>query len=520
MEPPDYPDRDDSPPFPEDRGVINLDPPPDLEVEKGLLGSLLLYNADSLPDALDVGLTPSDFFRDSHAEIYSAIAELYNSNEPIDLNLTAERLRGRKTLASVGGLAYLSDLEASACARMMAKSYAKIIVDRSTLRNLMRISADATELCRSVPNSVDGLLDETEAKIFALRDNRVSGNMFSLNDALSPVYEKIMRLSDLNGALSGIPTGYRYFDQMTGGFQKSDMIILGGRPGMGKTALALNLALNVALPSRRQGFRDMPAHSVLIFSLEMSTDQIIQRLLCQVGEYDLLKMRTGRLLQSEYARLTETISIMKHVPIYIDDSSSQRLRPLDIRAKARRLKRKLASAGQDLGLVVVDYLQLISPNERHNNREQDVAEVSSSLKSLAKELDVTVLCCSQLKRSDVGNPDLSDLRDSGAIEQDADMVAFILRPEVMYPDKPELEGLGQLIVKKHRNGPTGTVYLQFLKPCSSFVPGAFEEYVPPAESEPPAGGGKGKKKSQGGAYSTPAMVLSTKGGGTEESDEW
>ncbi|MDR2339601.1 MAG: replicative DNA helicase [Deltaproteobacteria bacterium] len=492
---------------PSDRGIINLAPPPDLEVEKGILGSLILYNADCLPDVLDVGLTPGDFFRESHAEIYSAIADLYNSNEPIDMNLVAERLRARKTLASVGGVAYLAELEANACARVMAKGYAKVIVDRSSLRRLMRISADATEKCRTVPNSVDELLDETEAAIFSLRDNRVSGNMLPMNDALSQVYDKIMRLQDLKGALSGLPTGFRYFDQMTGGFQRSDMIIIGGRPSMGKTALALNFALNVALPTMRQSFRDMPPYSVLIFSLEMSTDQIIQRLLCQVGQYDLLKMRTGRMLQSEYGRLTETLSIMKNVPIYIDDSSSQRLRPLDIRAKARRLKRKLAAQGQELGLIVVDYLQLIQPNERHNNREQDVAEVSSSLKSLAKELDVTVICCSQLKRADVANPDLADLRDSGAIEQDADMVAFVLRPEVLYPNKPELAGLGELIVKKHRNGPIGTVYMEFMKECSSFVPGQLEKYVP--TEEPQEDGRKAKRKSKG-TYETPEVVLANK----------
>jgi replicative DNA helicase len=489
-----------------DQAVISLIPPPDMVVEKALLGSLMLYNAESLPDVLDTGLTPNDFFKDAHAEIYSAIAELYNSNDPIDLNLTAEKLRARKTLASVGGVAYLTELEAIACVRMMAKSYAKVVVDRATMRNLIKISADSIERCRSEPGSVDDVLDETESQIFGLRDTRATGNLVMLSDALSPVYDKIMQLQDLKGALSGIPTGFSYLDQLTGGFQRSDMIILGGRPSMGKTAMALNFALNAALPSMRQGFRDMPAQAVLVFSLEMSIEQILQRLLCQVGKYDLLKMRTGRLPEEEYGRLTDTLSVIKHAPIYIDDSSSNRLRPLDIRAKARRLKRKLSSQGMQLGLIVVDYLQLISPNERHNNREQDVAEVSSALKSLAKELDVTVICCSQLKRADVANPDLSDLRDSGAIEQDADMVAFVLRPEVLYPNKPELGGLGELIIKKHRNGPIGTVYMQFLKSCSSFVPGTFERYVPPAD-EPGDDKRKGKRKKPKGTYETPEVVL-------------
>jgi replicative DNA helicase len=252
----------------------------------------------------------------------------------------------------------------------------------------------------------------------------------------------------------------------------------------------------------------MPPQAVLIFSLEMSIQQILQRLLCQVGHYDLLKMRTGRLPDSEMSRLTETISLIKSAPIYIDDSSSSKLRPLDIRAKARRLKRKLTAQGRELGLIVVDYLQLVHPNEQHNNREQDVAEVSSALKSLAKELNVTVICCSQLKRADVANPDLSDLRDSGAIEQDADMVAFVLRPEVLYPKKPEFEGLGEFIIKKHRNGPIGTVYMQFLKPCSSFVPGTFEKYAPPDDKDDAKT--KGKRRKSKGTYETPDVVIAQK----------
>ncbi|MDR2197967.1 MAG: replicative DNA helicase [Deltaproteobacteria bacterium] len=500
-------------------GVINIAPPPDMEIERGLLGNLLLYNAESLPDVLDAGLQPADFFREAHGEIYSAIADLYNSNEQVDMNLAAEKLRSRKTLSGVGGLAYLSELEAVACVGMMAKSYAKVIVDRATVRNLMKIAAETTEKCRSTPSSVEEVLDETEARVFALRDNRVTGNMVYLADALNPVYEKIVKLSDLKGALSGVPTGFNYLDKLTGGFQKSDMIILGARPSMGKTSLALNFALNVALPEMRQGFRDMPPYAVLIFSLEMKLDQILQRLLCQVGRYDLLQMRSGTLQNSEYARLTQTLSVMKHAPIFIDDSSSQKLKPLDIRAKARRLKRKLSASGIELGLIVVDYLQLIIPNERHNNREQDVAEVSSSLKSLAKELDVPVLCCCQLKRADVANPDLSDLRDSGAIEQDADLVAFVLRPEMIFPDKPELEGLGQLMIKKHRNGPLGDVYMHFLKYCASFTPGAFEPYVPPPSEDKGMAKETGKGKPRRGkakGAELPEVVVARRGGGAPQ----
>jgi replicative DNA helicase len=244
---------------------------------------------------------------------------------------------------------------------------------------------------------------------------------------------------------------------------------------MGKTAITLKLALNAAIPRIRQSHQSMPAFSVLYFSLEMGREQILMRILCQLGHFDLLKMRTGKLKEDQYGDLTSVISQLKQAPLYVDDSSGQKLRPLDLRAKARRLQRMLKNTDRPpLGLIVVDYLGLLTPNKDHQNREREVAEISASLKSMAKEMNVAVLCCSQLKRSDVGKPDLTDLRDSGAIEQDADIVAFILRKDILNPDKPELAGHAELQIKKHRNGPTRNIPLRFIAESSLFVPAPLE----------------------------------------------
>ncbi|MDR1164951.1 MAG: replicative DNA helicase [Deltaproteobacteria bacterium] len=495
MEPPEFEQKRPAD-APGDARVFEFAPHPDLEAERALLGSLIVYGAANMPEILDAGLQPADFYRDAHREIFAAIADLYNSNEPIDLITLSEKLRRRQTYAKVGGAGYLAELQDLGSSFFHSQSYARAIVDKSTLRRLMVVAAETTDKCQTCSSSAAEILDETEATIMKIRDSRADSDMVYVPDSLEVVHDQIIKLFDLKGALSGIPTGYAYLDGKTGGFQKSDLIVLGGRPGMGKTAMALNMALNVAIPSMRQSSRDLPARSVLIFSLEMVLSQILQRMICQVGHYDLLAMRTGKLSVEDMGRLTDTLSLLKEAPIYIDDSSSgQKLKPVVLRAKARRLQRQLQTQGlPNLGLIVVDYLQLMSSNEPATNREREVAEISMSLKNLAKELDVTVLCCSQLKRSDAGKPDLADLRDSGAIEQDADIVMFMLRPEVLKSD-PELEGKAELQIKKHRNGPTATVHLHFLKHCSSFVPPLFESYN--SQESRPAPASKGKKKGKG-----------------------
>jgi replicative DNA helicase len=449
----------------------------DLMNEKVLLGTLITMGAENLPEALDVGLVPEDFYREAHQEIYSAIADLYNRNEMVDSLTLSNRLKSRGSYEKVGTEVYLSDLEASAVVFRATKEYAKYVVDRAAVRRLKAVGLEIAEKCASVPGSVDELLNDVEAAVCGIRDRRCESNLFFLPETLSDVYQRIAEVASLQGRLSGVPTGYAYLDRLTGGFQKSDMIVLGGRPGMGKTAITLNLALNAAMPWRREAYQDMGAFSVMFFSMEMSREQIVMRILCQLSRIDLLKMRSYGLSPQEMDLLTQTINELHEAPIYIDDTSGKKTTPLELRAKARRLMR-LLDRGKlpPLGLIIVDYLQLMTPDEKHSNREREVAEISASLKSLAKELNIAVLCCSQLKRSDDGAPELSDLRDSGAIEQDADIVAFILRKEVLHPDKPEYEGKAELQIKKHRNGPTGVLHLNFLKHCSCFLPSTFQDF--------------------------------------------
>jgi replicative DNA helicase len=440
---------------------------------------------------------PEDFYREAHREIFAAITDLYNRDQPVDSLTLSDRLKKRQTYDHVGGLSYVAEIEDRAVRFNSTREYAKIVVDRSAVRRLRAAAIEIQERCRETPDSVDELLSDAEASVFDIRDNRLKESLVYLPDSLYGINERINEIAALEGRLSGIPTGFEYLDRLTGGFQKTDLIILGGRPGMGKTAITLNLALNAALPHRRQAHRDMPAVSVLIFSLEMGREQIIMRILCQLGGFNLLKMRSGGLTPAELSGLTEVMSELSGAPIYIDDSSGQKLRPIDLRAKARRLQRNISRLGlPPLGMVVVDYLQLMTPNEQYANREREVAEISASLKSLAKEMNVAVLCCSQLKRADVAKPELSDLRDSGAIEQDADMVAFILRKEVLHPEKPEHENKGELQIKKHRNGPTGVVFLHYLKHCTSFVPPAYQDLT----EEPGAEGyGSGQYDADGAA---------------------
>ncbi|MDR1037615.1 MAG: replicative DNA helicase [Deltaproteobacteria bacterium] len=450
----------------------------DLKTEKVLLGTLIRGGGENIADVLEVGLRPEDFYRDAHKEIFTAIAELYNRDDSIDSLTLSDRLRKRNTYESVGGEAYLAELEDHAIGYYQASRYAKIVVDRAALRSLGVAAMEIAEKCSEGPESVDSLLNDVEEEIFGIRDRRFKGSIIYLPDKLMAIQERIMELAALEGRLSGVPTGFKYLDRLTGGFQKSDLIVLGGRPGMGKTAITLNLAMNAALPWRREAFREMPAYSVMFFSMEMSLEQIMMRILCQMSELDLLKMRSGALKSEELTHLTSAMQQLQQAPVYIDDTSGKKMNPMELRAKAKRLQRNLERHRlPPLGLIVVDYLQLLNPDpteNRNRNREREVAEMSGALKSLAKELDIAVLCCSQLKRSDEGAPEMSDLRDSGAIEQDADLVAFILRKEVLHPDKPEYQGLGELQLKKHRNGPTGVVHLHFAKECCCFKPAAYE----------------------------------------------
>ncbi|MDR1656475.1 MAG: replicative DNA helicase [Deltaproteobacteria bacterium] len=442
---------------------------PDMEVERCLLGAILANSYDALPQAIESKLIQDDFFREAHGEIYSVMLELYNAGNPVDLLAVTDALSTRKKLTSVGGKSYLSELYDLYGIPQNVGYYARLIIDRALLRRLEKVSLDIADQCRSNPSTVNDLLDEAEASIFKIRDDRTSNRLQIVSEHMADVFNKIVDMRGKSDAISGIPTGFTYLDSLTGGFQKTDLIVLGGRPGMGKTSLALNFAVNVAIPSKRESKRDIPASSVAVFSLEMGTEQLLQRLLCQIGHHDLLSLRSGRITDEEIERLTMSSSLLRQAPIFIDDTAS--ISPLELRAKARRLQSQLRNQGQSLGLIVVDYLQLMRPNSRHNNREQEIREISGSLKALAKELSVTVLTLSQLKRSDELEPSLSDLRESGSIEQDADIVFFVLRKEMVKEDKKnEFHGQAELRLKKHRNGPTGLIKMHFIHKSSCFEP--------------------------------------------------
>jgi replicative DNA helicase len=441
-----------------------------VDMERAILGALLVDFKEGMSLALDAKLKAEDFYIEAHGLIFSAILSLWNQNKKIDIFTVGQRLVDLGQASRVGGRAFLSELWDNSGVPANISDYAKVIVEKSIGRQLMGICVEVTEKCKDPTEKVEETLDFAEAKVFSLRENQENKGLVFLPDSVHGVLSHVMDLhKNAGNGLSGLPTGYKLLDFITGGFQASDMIILGGRPGMGKTSLALNFAVNAAMPYRRQDRSDMPAYSVAIFSMEMSTEQLIQRLMCQIGGYNLSYIRSGRLTSKEMTSLNEVVTKLMQASIYIDDTPA--LRPLDIRSKARRLMRSLSAGTYPLKMIVVDYLQLMRPDEKHSNLEQSVREISGSLKALAKELNIVVLALSQLKRPEnVSKPDLSDLRDSGAIEQDADIVAFIVRDELAKPDTNVPEGQAHLTIRKHRNGPTGKIQLYFNKDCSSFEP--------------------------------------------------
>ncbi|MDR1111663.1 MAG: replicative DNA helicase [Deltaproteobacteria bacterium] len=441
---------------------------PDMEVERAILGAIMANPHEGIPLSLEANLKEGDFLEPIHGHIYSLMLDLYNANLPVDLLTLSEKVRQKKMTRLVGGASYISELHDQYGIPGHVGYYAKLIIDRAILRRLLEVSAEISETCRSNPPSVVEVLDQAEASIYRIRDTRTSNRLLHVNDQLDKVYERVLEVKNQPGGISGVPTGYSFLDKMTGGFQATDLIIIGGRPGMGKTSLALNFALNAAIPSMREDKKDLPAQPVAIFSLEMGSDQLLQRLLCQIGHHNLTDLRTGRISDEEIRRLTINSSLLRQANIFIDDTSA--IRPVEMRAKARRLKTQLRAMDLDLGLIIVDYLQLMHPNGRHQNREQEIREISGSLKALAKELLVPVITLSQLKRSDELEPSLADLRESGSIEQDADLVFFVVRPEMIKKDDPDLRGKAELRLKKHRNGPTGLVHLRFIKKSTSFEP--------------------------------------------------
>ncbi len=428
-------------------------PPHSVEAEQSVLGGLLLEN-EALDKIADL-IKPGDFYRHDHRVIYEHISRLIEQSKPADIVTVAESLENSAQLAGVGGIAYLGALAQNTPSAANIRRYAEIVRERSVMRLLVEVGSDIAESAFSPQGkSAAELLDSAEAKIFEIAEGgqRSSQGFIDIKTLLPQVADRIDQLfqRDSTSDVTGIPTGFADLDSMTSGFQPGDLIIVAGRPSMGKTAFSLNIAENVALDT------GLP---VAVFSMEMGATQLAMRMIGSVGRLDQHRMRTGRLEDEDWVRLTTALGKLNDAPMFIDESAG--LNALEVRARARRLHRQCGK----LGLIVIDYLQLMAATRQGENRATEVSEISRALKALAKELDVPVVALSQLNRGLEQRPNkrpvMSDLRESGAIEQDADVILFIYRDQVYNPDSPD-KGTAEIIIGKQRNGPIGTVRLTFL----------------------------------------------------------
>lgn len=441
----------------ETRGpVMGRVPPQNLEAEQSLLGGLLV-DPESMNKIVDL-VAPDDFYRDAHGKIYEVMLDLYERNEAIDIITVSSLARDKGFVEGMGGITYLNTLVDSMPSAANIAQYAKMVREKALTRKLMNAATLIIEKGHElVDTSVDSYIDEAENLIFQVAENKFKPSFFSMRDIVMENVKTIERLSQNKQFVIGVPTGYTELDKMTSGFQPSDLIVVAGRPSMGKTALCMNIAQHVAM------LTDDPI-SVGIFSMEMSKEQLVTRLLSAESEIDHSKLRAGALSHGEWRSLSEAASKLIEAAIFIDDSPSMGV--LELRARARRLKKE-----HGLGIIIVDYLQLMKGRTTSERREQEISEISRSLKSLAKELNIPVVAISQLNRMveqrDNKRPRLSDLRESGAIEQDADVIIFIYRDEV-YNQNSDNKGVAEIIIGKQRNGPTGTVELAFLDKCTSF----------------------------------------------------
>jgi replicative DNA helicase len=430
-------------------------PPQNLEAEQSILGSILLENS-AINSVLEV-LTKNDFYNEAHRKIFHVIIELSEKNEPVDLITLSNALRDKNLLDAAGGTAYLASLVDNVPSAANVANYARIVKEKSILRGLIGSATDIITSCYETGSDVDQVLDRAEHSIFEISENKVRPSFYPIREIVKDSFRSIEDLYARKELITGVPTGFEKVDDLTSGLQKSELIIIAGRPSMGKTAFALNIAQFASLEGQTP---------VAIFSLEMSKEQIAFRLLSSEAKVDSQRLRKGFLGETDWPKLTTAAGRLSEAPLFIDDTPA--ITVLEMKAKSRRLK-----ADQGLGLIIVDYIQLMRGGSYRDSREQEISEISRSLKSLAKELKVPVIALSQLNRKveDRTNrrPQMADLRESGAIEQDADVIAFIYRDEVYNKseDNPE-KGTAEIIIGKQRNGPTGTVKLAFLEKFTSF----------------------------------------------------
>jgi replicative DNA helicase len=436
-------------------------PPQNLEAEQSVLGGILLENA-ALNPVLEI-MAGSDFYSDAHRKIFGGILELSDRNQPVDLITLSNHLRDKKHLDAVGGAVYLSQLVDNVPSAANISHYARIVKEKSVLRNLIGTATEILNRTYGAGADVDSVLDEAEHAIFEISQNKIKPSFYPLKDIIKDSFRTIERLYEKKELITGVATGFTKLDEMTSGLQRSDLIIIAGRPSMGKTAFALNIA---QFCSVEEGV------PVAVFSLEMAKEQLAMRMLSSEARVDSQKIRKGFLGESDWPKLTTAAGRLSEARLYIDDTPS--ISVLEMKAKSRRLK-----AEHGLGLIVLDYLQLMKGSDYADTREQEISEISRSLKGLAKELNVPVVALSQLNRKvedrTSRRPQMADLRESGAIEQDADVILFLYRDEVYNKseDNPE-KGFAEVIIGKQRNGPVGTVKLVFQEKFTRFENPAFD----------------------------------------------
>ncbi len=438
-------------------------PPQNIEAEQAVLGAMLI-DKEAIAKATEV-LSADDFYREAHRVIFSAMLELYNKNEAVDMVTVTEILKRDNKLEEIGGIAYITSLANVVLTAANVKYHAEIVAEKSVLRQLVRVSTEIAAMGYEANEDVGTLLDTAESRILEISNRKKKNDFTAINDILMDSVQSIESLLQNKGGLTGLPAGFADLDKLTSGLHPSDFIILAARPSMGKTALALNIVQNVAL--RAHKVIGGEPRSVAFFSLEMSKEQLVNRMLCAEAGIDSQRLRVGEMRDEDWTHLWDACDTMSRAKIYIDDTAG--ITAMDMRSRARRLK-----AEHGLDLIVVDYLQLMQGSGKRNNsgdRQQEVSEISRSLKALARELDVPVLALSQLSRSvesrQVKRPMLSDLRESGSLEQDADIVAFLYREDYYNPETENKHT--ELIIAKHRNGPVDTVNLFFQKQFTKFV---------------------------------------------------
>lgn len=427
-------------------------PPQDLEAEKSLLGALLLSDA-AFPNILEQ-LKASDFYDPRHVDIFKGMTDLYTQHRPIDLMTLTSELKNQKTLKRIGGAPYLTELTNFVPTASHVEAYADLVAGAALRRRLIKAGTDIATEAYDGTKRIEDLIGKAEKNLFEVSDKTIKSDYNKLEDLLDEAYERIEELHRNKGALRGLKTGFRDLDKKTAGFQKGDLIIIGARPAMGKTTFAQNLAYNVAT-------RNGDGRGVLFFSMEMAKNEIVDRMISDIGGVDAWRIRTGNIENEDFARIGDALAEMSEVPLYLDDTSSMTV--LELRNKARR-----AWHDHNIIMIIVDYLQLLQGSDRYaGNRVQEVTEISRGLKTLARELEIPVIALAQLSRGVTGRDDprpvLSDLRESGSIEQDADLVMFLHRPDYYKQNSDDFvpTNITELILAKHRHGPVGKVELYF-----------------------------------------------------------